>query len=404
MIVPSVYSAIRRPLPQRHRSPIYRTTRQCRHLHESYRKINDLAANTPFPDLQLAKTFKERYAYTTEDIRTLNLTFSYPKTIIRYWRVAQTMRRKGLIPFVHGQSQIWSVAQRIYKALGYRNCQLLRYPNQVTRKTTSVEIIDRIHLIEKERKARREANPLRSRLASVISREPPLDHTSELRNHLLAVTIGLFHIERKESPFSFVIGGIYGNAPGIVRIEGNQNILHVEDCKKIANSMIAEAMPTRGYNPKVTHELLQNIKPLYQEAAKLPIGQFVVCGVPYDRLSNAVYHSKRLGNPTGIPIDNIVKDVSSGIRDHDCQARFMLCQETIADESGIDIVNIMDDFETRNYCESSQSDFLPPQQEEGLKDVISCENNKMEDKELAQVTHFYEKVDRVIHASLMNKN
>lgn len=374
---------------------------QSRFLHGNSKKFKDLVTRIPFPDLHLAKTFEKRYR-STEEGHTLGLALRYPKTMTRYWRVAQVMQRKGLIPFVHGQTIVWSIPQRILKALGYSGCQLLRFWNSDTQKTRA-EIFHRINSIDKDNNAKRQAYPLLSRLLPFIFIDQHLDHTPELRDRLLAVTIGLFHLERKESPFSFVIGGIYGNPPRNVKIEGNRNILPLDECKRISNGMITEAMAHGGYGPEVSAEILRNMEPLYQKAEQLLIGQFLVCGVPYESLSTAVYHCEPLGIPTGLPMDKVLKDLSVEALPQTCQARLLLCKETMAQDSRIEIVNIMDESQVQSFCEGWQKDFLPDEEEESLKDVIVHKKTEMEEREITQIKQLYEQIDRIIQAYSLNK-
>ncbi|MGC1879383.1 MAG: hypothetical protein WA347_08490 [Rhabdochlamydiaceae bacterium] len=364
---------------------------QGRFFHENGKKVNN---TTPFPDLQLAKTFKSKYERTEEGEWTLGMALRYSKTMTSYWRVATVMQQKGLIPFVHGQTAVWSIPQRIIKALGFRGCQLLRFPKPDSLKTSS-EITQRIDSIIKEKQAKKDAYPLLSRCIPFIFRGCPLDHTPELRTHLLAVTIGLFHLDRKESPLSFVIGGAYGSGISMIKVEGNRNILPLEECKKIANEMITEAVTKEDYDPHISGEILRNIDHLYKQAAQLPIGQLLVCGVPYDRLSNYVYHSAPLGAPTGLPMHRVLEDLP-----HGSQARLLLCQETMTPNSPIEVVNIMDECETQEFCRDLGPCLLP-ELEEGLKDVIDYTHQEIEEREIAQIKALYEKIDGVIETSLL---
>jgi hypothetical protein len=380
MCIATIYSAIK-------------PSSQARFFHEHGRKINN---TIPFPDLQLAKTFKAKYAKTEEGEWTLGMALKYPNTITSYWRVATVMQQKGLIPFVHGQAVMWSIPQRIFKALGRSGCQLLRFSKPGSLRTSS-EIAQIIDSALKEKKAKKDAYPLLNRCVPFMFRGRPLDHTPELRTHLLAVTIGLFHLDRKESPLSFVIGGAYGSPSLFIKVPGNRNVLPPENCKKIANEMITDAMAQEGYDSSISNEILKSIDHLYKQAEQLPIGQLVVCGVPYDRLSTYVYHSAPWGIPTGLPMHRALEDVS-----HGSQARLLLCQETMISNSPIEVVNIMDENETQEFYRDL-GPCLPPEHEDGLKEVIDYEYRDIEKREITQINSLYKKIDEVIETSLLRK-
>lgn len=354
-------------------------------------KIADL---TPFPDQHLAKMFKERHQHT-EDKITLGMVLLYPKTITTYWRVAKSMQRKGLIPFAHGQAMVWAIPQRILKALGFSGCQLLRCSNSQLLKTSHeiTQIIDS-ELIN------RKINPLLSRFFPFFGRGRALDHIPELRDHMLSVTLGLFHLEISESPFSFVIGGAYNSHSGFntYEFDGNRNALPLKNCIKIANQMISQAMEEKGVAPEIHSEVLKNIKNLYEEAARLPIGQIIVCGVPVESLSTIVYHCKPLGIPTGLSIHKIMEDLSLGQPNPRCyQARLLFCQEMMRETSPVELVNIMDECAVHKFTEGVG--LLPLDQEEGLKEIIDYAQTAKEDEHILAYNHFYDKIDKIIQIS-----
>ncbi|MBA3237419.1 MAG: hypothetical protein H0T62_03595 [Parachlamydiaceae bacterium] len=351
-------------------------------------KIADI---TPFPDQHLAKMFKQRYQHTEDNI-TLGIVLLHPKTITNYWRVAKSMQKKGLIPFAHGQAMVWAIPQRILKALGYSGCQLLRFSNSPSLKTPH-EIIQ---IVESEM-IKNKTNPMLSRFFPFFGKGKALDHRSELRNHMLSVTLGLFHLEIKESPFSFAVGGVYKSHSGLntYEYEGNRNVLPLKKCIVIANHMISQALEERGVASETRYEVIKKIKDLYEEAAQLSIGQIIVCGVPLGSLSTTVYHCEPLGFPTRLSIHKIMEDLSLEKFNPKCyQARLLFCQEMMRENSPVEVVNIMDECAVHNFSEGLGH--LLIDEEEGLKEIINYVHTEKEDEHIRANNHFYEKIDRVI--------
>lgn len=366
----------------------------CLNFHNS-RKITTQPPSIPFPDTWFAKTFRDRYHCDNEGIGAVDKALAYPKIITRYWQVAKAMQQKQLIPFVHGQSTIWSVPQRILKALEYKGCQLLRSPHLDGFESSS-DIYHRIDLIRKKREARNEAHPILSRFLF----DYPLDHSPEFRNSLLAVTIGFFHLEMHESPISYVFGSVHGFSSAYFHLEGNRNALHQKDCIKIANRMISQTLEGKNWKPTIIKELLDRVEPLYQEAARTYIGQFIICGVPYDELSKSVYHCQPLGLPTGNSIEQVLKEVSEGSNHVGYQARLLLSRETLSTESRIEVVNIMDGLEVESFCKNINQNPLILEEEDGLKEVLVCKHSSAEEKKIADIENLYARIDGVINSFL----
>jgi hypothetical protein len=341
----------------------------------AYRRFSE--SKVPFPDQHLAKVFKERHRHTGDEI-TLRMVLLYPKTLTNYWRVAKSMQKKGLVPFVHGQAMVWAIPQRILKALGFQGCQLLRSQSL----KTSHEITQ---LLESELSPK-----IHTRFFSFLEAGKPPDYHPELGPYLLAVTLGLFHLGIRESPFSFVFGGAYNSHSGFntYELEGNRSALPLKNCIIKANCLISQALEEKGVDSETSTEVLQSLPNLYDEAARQPIGQILVCGVPFENLDTTVYHCKPLGIPTGISINKIIEDLEQP-NPHGYQARLMLCRET----RHIDVVNIMDQRAVQTY--SQGLDLLPPDQEEGLRHVIDYPYTEQEDEHLRALTQLYEKIDKL---------
>jgi hypothetical protein len=186
----------------------------------------------PFPDKYFAKTFEKRYE-ATEEVHSYGKTLLFPKTISNYWKVATTMQQKGLIPFVHGQSAAWYISQHVLKSLGFKGFQLLRHFNASESEIKSSDVMERISKILEDSKEFSRAHPFKS----FFTKTCILDHTPELRKRLLSVTLGFFHIDNKESPCSFAIGGLYRGAfTWIEGASGNQNILEPGECKETSTT------------------------------------------------------------------------------------------------------------------------------------------------------------------------
>lgn len=270
--------------------------------------------------------------------------------IASYLKVAQTMHARGLIPLVHGQSSIWMIPQRIVTRLGFSQCQQLR--SFVETSNPREEIIQRIDAEREKRAAYWIPFYNRINLFKTLDLEP------FLRDRLLSVTIGLFHCEAKNSPLSFALGGACLRGPHSIpcRYPGNTSLMEVERCKELANQMIVSAMNARGFSSSRSQELISRIDSLYDEASRADLGQLLVIGVPQQNLSRFAYHCETGGIPSGLSAQKVLEMISQGgILKTGCQMRLLLCNETLSFESGIELVNIMDQNAVENYC-PTQSD------------------------------------------------
>lgn len=361
------------------------------HLFQNARRINTQAVRVPFPDGALARTFRDR---NLADFWALERALGYPQIMTRYWQVVNVLRGRRMVPFVHGQSAIWSVAQRVLLFLGYRGCQRLRLPGALPLRS-SAEIYQRVEAIEQERRS--SWNPFSILLPSVFGgRFNNLDHVPEFRDSLLATTIGLFHLERNESPFSFVLGGVYGSPPAYFDLSGNRNILPSQECIQLANRMVVQGLEASNFARDAIGDFLIRINPLYEAASRLHIGQFLVFGVPYDQLPQAVYHSRSFGFPTGNSLEQVIRDFSEGRFEAGGQARIMFSQETLSEESPIEVINIMDRHEVENFCRTLQGRIRVSEEEADLRGLLAHTNPEGEGRVIGQIEDLYARIDRVI--------
>jgi hypothetical protein len=302
-------------------------------------------SKTPFPDLQLVEAF-----HRSDEMATLHGALRHYKTILNYLRVADKMHHKGLIPLAHGQSAIWMIAQHILKNLEFNHCHSLRLPLEHSMRER-VKIAGAIDA-EMQRRVTHWL-PFYNKITFFKN----LDLSAEFRSNLLSVTLGLFHGETMNSPLSFVFGGTVPRGPGSMpcRYPGNKSLMSSNRCVEISNQMIAKALEYRGLHHCVSEDLLAKIQPLYEEAEQAAIGQLIILGVPEHSLQKYVYHSETGGIPTGLPIKKVLENLSNAIiPQQGCQARFLFCRETMDIKSGIEVVNIMNDFEVRSFCEGEE--------------------------------------------------
>jgi alkyl hydroperoxide reductase subunit AhpF len=153
-------------------------------------------------------------------------------------------------------------------------------------------------------------------------------------------------------------------------------------------------MTKKGYTQKQINELFHILNPLYKEASMLSLGQIVVCGIPYDKLNKMAYHSKAGGEPTNMPIDEIIQDCSKAIT-QGFQFRVMFAQEAMDPRSGVQLVNIMNDKETEFFCNNFEINF-ELEKEEYLNDILIYKNTDVEDKGRMAINQLYKKIDQTI--------
>jgi hypothetical protein len=177
-----------------------------------------------------------------------------------------------------------------------------------------------------------------------------LHHQPKVQEHLLAATLGAFHDDVDESPFSFVFGGDSGSK--YLNMEGNRSVLNQEATRVIADNMIRTVMCEKGYASQQIEEMLMSAKQFYEEADKMEIGQLLAIGVPESLLNVVAYQSKPYGIPTGKPLKEVVDAVSrsESLLNVDHQVRLILGRETMSPDSGIKVINVMDEKEVEAYC------------------------------------------------------
>lgn len=355
---------------------------------------------TPFPDLHLSLD-ANRVSQSNSQQATKHRLELHPKTILDYWKVAQVMHKKGLVPLVHGQPALWFIPQSILSFLGFNKCQSLRFPDSLK---SSSEILEQIDVYQK--------NPefIPTILGGLTTH---LDHA--LRDDLLSVTIGLFHYESCESPVSFVFGGGMGTEFSKYDYEGNRSILSNLESRKKANEMIFRAMKEKGFKDEFINDLLKKIVPLYKEAENLKRGQLIVLGVPNHQLSNYAYHCQEFGCPTGLSLQQVLEKLAkSKMPQQGGQARVLISKEFMSSKSGVEVINIMDETSLESFCEGTSvhtpskegilsnlmiewSDPTIFQSIMGLVfDVRRQEKRELEDKNRIEFDAFRKKVNNLI--------
>ncbi len=296
-----------------------------------------------FPDRTLLFKDTRRYDHDAGTGITKQRMWRYFDVISRYALVAESMYNQNLVPIVHGQAAANLIAQRLLQALGFDNLRSLRSSN--------------FHFLE--------GDNLRKKI-DVLQKKSQwnLDHSDEVRQSMLACTIGLFNYESNESPVHFALGGgrpSFGDTRSD-ELLGNRNILEYEEIKVLGLEMITHAMKNQGFKDSFVQEILQKIEPLYSVAGRLDIGQILVVGVPYTLLSTSLadsclYHSEAFGTPTGLSILEVLEKLDNGeIPLEGLQVRLLLSKELIEVEN-ISMVNIMDSQDVNAFCKNSTSNF-----------------------------------------------
>ncbi len=346
----------------------------------------------PFPDQALAGCF-DRYKGSADSVNRSS-TLDHPQTVARYWQVARCMQAKGLLALVHGQAASWSIPQQILAELGYTNCSTLRSFEEVAIKEADV-IQDKVKKIVTTSKSDLRYWLL-PKFASKIGR---LDHNLELRTHLLATTIGLFHCEYHESPLTFVYPAAAHKYDR--DLKGNLSVLSEGESQMLQNTLIIKALQKHGVGMSVIEHLIARITPLYSQASQLDSGQLLVIGVPYELCDKFVYHCKDFGYPTGLSIKSVVDKICNAkfakhLPKQGCQARFIFCKESMQPESGVCVVNIMD----KKACEAFTKDFNLPSiwDEAKTKDFLVKRTTESELLEEKQQLEFQTQLDSVIES------
>lgn len=347
----------------------------------------------PFPDRTLVRQFEgDRFNY--DKFYTAARAEQYPKTLAKYWKVAQEMHSQGLIPFVHGQTAIWGVTQAVLEALDFRGCASLRLPSMLT--LTNDQMRQKVDLIGEEARKHYLRAWVRSHFP-YLSLKAGFDHDPVVRTHLLSVTIGAFHAEFEDSPFSLTFGGgaCMPRTKAPISLDGNRSILPMEQCKEIARRMIVSALQERDMSPETIDVTTHRANLLFDRAAQLDVGNLLVIGVPMAQLSRMVYHSRSFGIPTGIPIGEVLEFLSEKkIRRLGYQARLMLCKDTVGQETGVRVVNIMNERAVEQFCLGKS--IKPASEESILNSILAKKETFLEEKARKQIRELMREIDGLI--------
>ncbi len=344
----------------------------------SYCTFPVAARKVPFPDLTLAKNFN--HVFFPEAINQM-ATLERPTFLGRYCKVAQCMHQKGMIPLVHGQSASWMIPQKILASLGFKDINLLRLPSD-----------DLFEECSKVHEQIRKDVELRKRdirywlLPHYMTRIGCFDHQQQLRDRLLAATVGLFHCEYSESALSIVFEAAAHKYD--LDLAGNRDLKGEADTFKIQNQMIANALKLRQRNENFIQRVLTTLKPLYPMAARLTSGQILAIGIPYEQCDRFAFHCKPFGFPTGLHLSQILKTIEEGRKpSQGCQARFIFCKETMQKDSGIRVVNMMDTHSVKTFTDECN---LPAKSEDQLHTIFPemAKSTLKEERELLKREQF----------------
>lgn len=306
--------------------------------------------HVPFPDGIQAK-----WMDTIPHMRMAKSGYLEP-----YWRVARAMQHKGLLPLVHGQSQIFRVCHEVLKALGFRNGELLRIPSPDFFAQSKEAMAKLSHYQTK-------TNNLFYRTihqfpTSYISPELAgrLDHMSQFSPFLLSTTLGLGGIEATiddgftwgraydEFGLSFVFGQPAHKFDTDTR--GNRSRSD-SDSIQTANKMVRAAMELKGYSDDKIEDVLEKLQGLYEQAKELEYGQLLIVGMPSDKASEWTYASRRYGVATGRQMLEVMDDLSQGISPKKAgQVRLLLTEVSLHPVTGVSVVNLMDESEVESFC------------------------------------------------------
>lgn len=91
---------------------------------------------------------------------------------------------------------------------------------------------------------------------------------------------------------------------------------------------------------------------LIREANRLEIGNFLVIGVPKNRLSRWVYDSLPYNHPTGLTVEEVIQNPK--VSDGGTLATLIVSKETLDPESGLVMVEASDPDEVNRFCKGME--------------------------------------------------
>ncbi len=312
----------------------------------------------------------------------------YPKTLVDYWQVAQTMQKKNMLPFVHGQNVCWSIPARVLERFGHEHLRSLRAPHPHFSKT-SHEILSEVNAIAKKQLYNLPHWFWMYFFPQFTTGKNQLDHQMMLRRHLVSVTLGAFHWEPDETPFNYVFGG--DTASKFLTHDGNRSVMEDEKARSFIKEMVLSAFKEK----KAGEYFLDKAWNFYEEAHAFPIGQLIVFGIPMPLLDRAIYPCKTFGRPLRMTPQEFVRRVCDpDLSMPTNQARLILSADTLHPESGIEVVNVMDEEAVQRFTKGIE---LPsPWQDPHLKRMVKVEKTDVEEKTRAQFRDFYKRIDKAI--------
>jgi hypothetical protein len=108
--------------------------------------------------------------------------------------------------------------------------------------------------------------------------------------------------------------------------------------------------------------------------------------------------------PTGSRIEDAIRALSEGRFQGGAQARLVISQETLADESPIEVVNVMDGSEVQRFCQGSQSELRSFEEDANFRELLSHATPGGEESRLCEIEGLYARIDCFLREFFKNQS
>jgi hypothetical protein len=266
-----------------------------------------------------------------------------PHLINQILKLEAAMKRRNLVPFVHATPASSKVILQFSDVV---------YPTEKVRFFTPLRPRDEEFAISLDE----------------VKMQIPKDVVRKPKYHLLSVSYALTSgIRPLESAASWGFVNHFGNAQNFTMLHRFRKLLQHE-------STIA---------PHVKPHFHNRAWRLIRHYGRLEVGDFYVLGVPPEKLRRYLYDSKPDNLPTGKDIHSVAADpykhIDSLMEEKTHMATMLICDETLASESGLCIINAHDDEAVLEFCSKMEPE--PLQESKLYQQMLKLQKSEFEKKE-----------------------
>lgn len=299
------------------------------------------------PDYQYMQIWKKSGgSFGIEPAESASRMYQSPKLVEEILRVQTAMKERGYIPFLHAMPASSKLVMKFAEIL-YQNTTIekiyfkyLRTKNDIF--TQNKETITSISVIQE--------TEMKQQQSSRLSMSYAL--TSGIENLESAASWGFVNHFGKEQYFAVLN---HFKSLGIEKVIGKHPSF--PEFMEKANALI------RRYN-------------------RLEVGDFIVLGIPCEKVSKYVYDSKPFNIPTGKKAlevaENPEKHVDSLFKNRTHMATMLINNETLDPDSGIIMVDARDEGE--QYCSGFST--TPMKEIEIYKGLVSSVDTRFEKEQM----------------------